>query len=338
MTAPPCGDHPLRPAAVRCATCQRALCDDCFRFRMDGRAACARCAYEASTRRARRASLAVTFLGISAGGGLWAAQRYDLWHEAPLSMLFGGVCALVVAVVIVASGNSRETPAIERRDPDEGPIDEFSSDTRGGVFRARARRVLMAASPRVSASATALVLFASLAATAVALPAALRLPRWVEAELVLGMWWSLVAVTLAVLLYRGFRLRDDFVYFAPWDRPAKPDAPPADPPASRGSRFDGCWGIDGCSGLDAEGCVVGAVVAVALAAAFGLAWVFVELAMPLLFLVMYGLFMRAIGRVANDRHGCEGDLPKALGWGALWSTAYVLPVAVLTALLHALRR
>ena len=87
-----------------------------------------------------------------------------------------------------------------------------------------------------------------------------------------------------------------------------------------------------------SGCIGAIVVAIALAAAFGAAWVFVEVAMPLAFFLMYWLFMRAISSVANDRHGCAGDLGKALGWGALWATIYVLPIAALTWALHALHR
>ena len=62
-----------------------------------------------------------------------------------------------------------------------------------------------------------------------------------------------------------------------------------------------------------------------LAAAFGAAWVAVELAMPVVFLVMYWAFMRAIGRVANDWHDCEGSLGKSLGWGALWARSTWCP-------------
>ena len=185
-----------------------------------------------------------------------------------------------------------------------------------------------------TARATAAVLLGSLAVTAVMLPAAARLPRWIETEIVLGAWWMIVAATLTILLYRGFRLRDDFVYFAPWDRPSEPAA--AAPATKDGSSSN--LGLDGCSGLDAEGCAAAAVITVALAAAFGVAWVLVEFALPVVFLLMYGLFMRAIGRVANDRHGCEGDLAKTMRWGALWATLYVLPLALITALLHALRR
>lgn len=319
----------MRPAVVRCAACGRALCDDCFRFRMDGRPGCARCAYESSTRAARRASLAVTFLGISLGGGFYAARRYDLWAESPGAMLLGGAAALGVAGLIAYSGRDARGITLENRDPAEDPLVEPVPTHGASPYRARARRALMAAAPKVSGRATALVTFACMTAAAVMLPAALHLPRWIEAELVLGIWWAVVAATLATLLYRGFRLRDDFVYFAPWDRPSSNNE---STPKKNGG-IDGCSGFDGCSGMDAEGCLVGAVIAVALAAAFGLAWLLVELALPLVFLLMYGLFMRAIGRVANDRHGCEGDLPRALGWGALWSTVYVLPVALIAALI-----
>jgi hypothetical protein len=310
------------------------LCDDCYRFRMNTRVACARCAYEASTRPARRLSLAVTFLGVSLGGGLYAARRWDLWLEHSLALVLGGAAAVVVAVLLARSGKADEEPEVERRDPSEEPrVDAELGDVRG-VYRGRARHLLMAAAPKVSARATAAVLLGCLAVTAVMLPAAARLPRWVETEIVLGAWWLIVAATLTILLYRGFRLRDDFVYFAPWDRPAEPAEATATTKEGSGSTF----GLDGCSGLDAEGCAAAAVITVALAAAFGVAWVLVEFALPVVFLLMYGLFMRAIGRVANDRHGCEGDLAKALRWGALWSTVYVLPLALINALLHALRR
>lgn len=310
------------------------LCDDCYRFRMSTRAACARCAYEATTRPARRLSLAVTFLGVSLGGGLYAARRWDLWMEHSLALVLGGVAAVGVAVLLARSGKADEEPEVERRDPAEEPlVDAALGDVRG-VYRGRARHLLMAAAPKVSARATAAVLLGSLAVTAVMLPAAARLPRWIETEIVLGAWWMIVAATLTILLYRGFRLRDDFVYFAPWDRPAEPAA--AAPATKDGSSSN--LGLDGCSGLDAEGCAAAAVITVALAAAFGVAWVLVEFALPVVFLLMYGLFMRAIGRVANDRHGCEGDLAKAMRWGALWATLYVLPLALITALLHALRR
>jgi len=331
-----CRDHPTIPAAARCAKCNRPLCDDlCFRYRLEGRPACAPCAYEASTRRARRASLAAAFFFFSVGGGFWLVRRYDLWNEEWAAVLIiGGVAAIGITIALALSSQEERQPELERRDPEHDALDERALAGSASPYRAHARRALLAASPRLSGSATALVVVASLAASAVLLPASLKLPRWVEAELVLALWWVIVAATLAVLLYRGFRLRDDFVYFGPWNRPAPPNDKD---PAKASSSSESSW-ASGCGSLDLEGCAIGLVVMVAMAVAFGAAWIFIELVAPLTLLLMYGLFMRAIGRVANDRHGCEHDLRKSIGWGALWATLYLLPIATLTWALHALHR
>src|SRR6185436_19635838 len=128
-----------------------------------------------------------------------------------------------------------------------------------------------------------------------------------------GLWWLIVTLTLTTLLYRGFRLRDDYVYFLPWDRPAphsetgKARQEKKEPSGGGGwsGCLDGCSIGDGCSGVDGEGCVGALVIGAALAVALGAAWVFVELAMPLVFFLMYWLLMRAIGRVAKDRHDAQ---------------------------------
>lgn len=310
---------------------------------MAGQPACARCAYEASTRPARRVSLAVAFLSIALGGAVVGARRYALVDGQPVALAVGVIGAVVVAVAIAASGRSDGSPDIENRvaseEPAEAPPAGVAAPYR---YRAFARRALMAASPRVSGGATAFVMLACFAASAVLLPASLRLPRWVEVEVVLGAWWIITAGVLATLLYRGFRLRDDFVYFAPWNRPESHPQTPDDPGHQKGdggaSKWsDGCAGLDGCSGVDGEGCAVVLGVVVALAVAFGAAWVLVEYALPLVFFAMYGLFTRAISRVANDRHACEGALVRAIAWGSLWATAYLLPLALVTWCTHALR-
>jgi hypothetical protein len=318
---------------ARCQSCNRPLCDACFRFRVNARPACARCAYEASTRPARRISLAASFFCFALGGGFWAARRYELVPEHAFALVLGAVAAIVVAVLVAGSGKL-EKAEVENRDPDEEAGEEVLATGSASPYRAQVRRVLLAASPKLSGSATALVVIASLAGSAVLLPASVKLPRWVEAEMVLGLWWIIVGVALTVLLYRGFRLRDDYVYFVPWDRPSGAKG-------KGGGALGGCGSGAGCGdlgGLDGEGCAVGLVVIVALAVAFGAAWIMVELLMPLVFFLMYGLFMRAIARAARDRRGCEGDLAKSLGWGALWATIYVAPIAALTWVIHALGR
>lgn len=331
-----CPDHPAVRARARCATCDRLLCNECYRFRLDERPACARCAYESATRARRRVSFASAFLCVTWGGAVWATRRFELWDEhAVLLVLFGAV-ALVVAALIARTAQGERQPALENRDPDEEAAPEL--DHRGNPFRANARRALLAASPRVSGRATAMILVASLAASATLLPASMKLPRWLEVEAVLAAWWAIVATTLVVLLYRGFRLRDDWVYLSPWNRPNLPsNAAPATSakPAARSRWYDGCSPLDGCSGLDGEGFLGALVIGLAVLVGLGVSWVFVELVMPVAFLLMYALFMRAIGRVANDRHGCEGRALAAMGWGALWATLYVCPIALLTWALHA---
>jgi hypothetical protein len=80
------------------------------------------------------------------------------------------------------------------------------------------------------------------------------------------------------------------------------------------------------------------VIALAAAALLGAAWVVAELAMPVAVVVTYMITMRALTRVANDRHGCEGALAKAVGWGALWATLYVAPLAIVTLVVHLFAR
>jgi hypothetical protein len=333
-----CKDHPDVAAVARCAACSRSLCNTCFHFRMNGKPACARCAYEASTRPARRISLAASFLCLSLGGGFWATRRFELVPDHAVLLVLGGFAAVVVAILVATSGRG-EKAAVENRDPDEEASSEEVVQTgSASPYRARVRRVILAASPQVSGSATAVVVIASLAGSAVLLPASVKLPRWLEAEVVLGLWWVIVAGALTVLLYRGFRLRDDYVYFVPWDRPAAEGHKGAG--GGGGSSWsDGCGsGCGDLGALDADGCGGALIVLAALAAALGAAWVMVELVMPVVFLLMYWLFMRAIARAARDRRGCAGDLAKSIGWGAAWATIYVAPIAALTWVVHALGR
>jgi hypothetical protein len=73
---------------------------------------------------------------------------------------------------------------------------------------------------------------------------------------------------------------------------------------------------------------------VLVVAALGLAWLVVELVLPVTFLLAYGLLLAAIARVANDRHGCEGSVGRALFWGFGWASVYLGPLALLVALVH----
>jgi hypothetical protein len=283
----------------------------------------------------------VAFVSVIAFAAFVAIRRFDLWRGEEAGVwVVGAIIVLIAAVFIARSGRSAQSQALEHRDPDDEPdVFEESPGPRG--YGAGARRVLMAASPRISGSATALVLMACFGASAVLMPATVRLPRWVEAELVLGVWWAIVSVVTTTLLYRGFRLRDDFVYFAPWNRPSAPGEAKSgiggSPKAIRTSKDGRSWPnpFEGLQALnDAEGCLVLLAIVIFAGLALGAAWVLVELALPVAFFFMYALFMRAIGRVANDKHDCQGALSRSVLWGTFWATVYVVPIALITWLLH----
>jgi hypothetical protein len=196
------------------------MCGTCLRFSINERPACVRCAYEASTRPQRRLSLAVVFPSFAAGAGFWLVRRYDLWPDQAASLAFAAVVVLLIAGLVGSTARSARGKEVRYREEEEEPqYVEDPMQGAGNPYRAGARRVLLAVSPRVSGKLTALVVLASLVGASILVPASVRLPRWIEAEMVLGLWWLVMAVTLVVLLYRGFRLNDDLVVFMPWDRP-----------------------------------------------------------------------------------------------------------------------
>ena len=67
---------------------------------------------------------------------------------------------------------------------------------------------------------------------------------------------------------------------------------------------------------------------------FGAAWILAELAFPLVFILGYAIILRAVGRVARDRHACQGNALRSIGWGAAWSTIYMLPFAIVIVCVH----
>lgn len=328
---PPCRAHPRRTARAACAQCNARLCNDCYRFRMGGKPACAACAYGASTRTRRWVSLAVSFAGLCLVALFTGMRRYHL-ESAVVALFVIGMVAITVALLYGAARGG--DVAVTKRlvdEADEGP--ESLAGARH-PYRGRLRKVLSHVAPRVSGTTTALVVGSAFLVSGVLLPTALKLPRWIETELVLVAWWVVLSTVLTFLLHRGYRLADDWVYFSPWDRPSADETKPSTPTAkSAKSGVD--WGCsDGCSGIDGEGALVALVVGAALALLLGAAWVLVEIAAPLVCLVVYALVLRAVGRVARDNHHCEGDLARALGWGVGWATLYLLPLAALTGILH----
>jgi hypothetical protein len=73
---------------------------------------------------------------------------------------------------------------------------------------------------------------------------------------------------------------------------------------------------------------------VAIVALFFAAWFVVEVAIPGIAFVTYFLLRGMLARVVNDRHGCAGSWPRAIGWAIIWATVYILPQAALVWVIH----
>jgi hypothetical protein len=172
----------------------------------------------------------------------------------------------------------------------------------------------------ISGKASAALVAVCLIATALLIPWALRRPPWIEAESVLAAWWAIWTAALAGLLYTGRWVSDDYAI----KRPGSP-----------GDWFDSTpvTGVSDVSSISEA--IVVVVLGVLAMVFFALAaWIVVELAIPAVAVVAYLLIRGMLSRVANDRHGCEGRLDRAVLWAVVWATGYTAPLGVAVWLVH----
>jgi hypothetical protein len=159
-----------------------------------------------------------TLTGLSAPALAFFATRHTT-GELALGIWIGVACALPVLFVLVKGSVDRVSNDrnIRRREPGDARPTDAAAPLHVGP-RAVLARVARAAVSDASAAQTTVAVVIAFTATATALPAALRLPRWIELEWVLLAWWAIAATALAVLLYRGSRLVDDheLVFAWPW--------------------------------------------------------------------------------------------------------------------------
>jgi hypothetical protein len=322
-----CANHPLEPARTRCASCSRRLCNTCWQHTADRQPWCALCIAHLETGARARWPLAITLVGIAAAaiavGWRWEA-RHGGDHALLLWASFGVMVAGIAAFLVFRDDARPHGRAIAPREPDEEPA--FDAEARvGHPYRSRLVRAAKVLAPPLSGLAATVVVLLCLALPAALLPVSLGLPRWIEAEIVIGCWWLVWATALSVLLYRGFRLSHDYVLRAP--------SSPIEL-SSSGAKGSGCRNLDAGAGCDpgcgalGEGFALVLVAAVAAVVALGAAWLLVELLLPAIFFLAYALVRGALARVANDEHRCEGSPLRAIGWGTLWATVYVAPLAL----------
>ena len=150
-----------------------------------------------------------------------------------------------------------------------------------------------------------------------------------DVEFVLLGWWFLWTGALAYLLHTGSRVSDDH------------QLPPARNwfSALKGTNSGTSNAATGCLdlsslGFEAEGCMVGVGVVVAIVLLFVGAWFLIEIALPMVAFVMYVLLRSMLAKVANDRHQCKANVIYAVCWGAFWATLYTAPLALLVWVVH----
>src|SRR5262249_34375544 len=64
--------------------------------------------------------------------------------------------------------------------------------------------------PRVSGVRSFFTLLLCMGITALVVPMALKLPAWIEAEVVIAFWWAIWCVALTLFLYNGWLVTHDF--------------------------------------------------------------------------------------------------------------------------------
>ncbi len=183
-------------------------------------------------------------------------------------------------------------------------------------------------SRRLSGRNVAIWVVICLAMTALLIPMVLKLPTWIEVEIVLGTWWLIWCVVLIRILFMGMRVSDDHKlgqptnWFASWFSSNQSQNHSS---SSSGFEF---------SGGDGEGCLVFLGILLALAVLVIGLWVLIEIAIPVIAFLLYIIVRSMLAIVANDRHRCRGSMLRAALWGVIWATLYTLPLAGAVWLVH----
>ena len=188
--------------------------------------------------------------------------------------------------------------------------------------------------PRLSGKASAAWLVVCFGLTAVLIPMVFRLPRWVEFEIVLALWWAVWLAVLTRLLYTGQQVADDHQMREPrnWFSSDKSKQKEQKKDVDR-SWWDGLFFLGELAG-DSEAVAIGCLIVIGLVLLAGLVWFLIEVAIPLVLFLLYFVTRGMLARVVNDRHRCRGQLGRALAWGFVWATLYTAPVAAAVWFVH----
>jgi hypothetical protein len=172
---------------------------------------------------------------------------------------------------------------------------------------------------RVSGKVAALWLVFCLLLTALLIPTVFKLPRWIEFEIVLGIWWVIWLSVLTWFLYRGVRVTDDHTLPQPRNWFSLNRSNPGQATGPNGCLGDGCF----------PAWVIGdelAFLIVAVIVLVGGLWLLIEVAIPVLLFMLYFAARGMLARVVNVDTQNRGHIGSSLFWGLVWATLYTLPL------------
>jgi hypothetical protein len=183
----------------------------------------------------------------------------------------------------------------------------------------------------LSAKRVIALLVVGLAAVALLVPLQLHRPAWIEAEAVLGVWWTLWTVLLTWLLFVGVGLHDDLT--------VSPGTT-----ADDGARWwhsigwldPGQLGEVEWLGADALGCLMPLVVLLLLGVFILLAVMLTEVVFPLVVPLGYAVVLWMLTRVLHHHPACHRNLARSLGLGVWWASVYTAPLALAVVAMHVL--
>jgi hypothetical protein len=181
--------------------------------------------------------------------------------------------------------------------------------------------------PKVSRKPIVILVSLCLILSAILIPVAAKLPKLLEAEIVLAAWWLVWVVALTWLLFRGHGVEDDAFWdgvgdkTGSWKRWFNSSDRSGCSDIGSGCGDLGCFFDDGCGSI---------LLAIAAFILIGLAFLLLfELIVPAIALLLLASIGGMFARAVNDNHHCEGKLGLSLFWGAIWATIYVGPVAAI---------
>jgi hypothetical protein len=315
----PCAVHADAAAEVRCWSCARPMCRECWTQSVDGAPWCDGC-----VALLEEPTPVVLYVAASVvAAGIVGLAAFKLIDDRDAAWIVWGIGAALIGATAYRIHRKAEGARSERKVV--AVPAEVAAPAMTSAYRGHLRRAIRNVSPPISGAAAALLVLVVLALTAGLIPAVLRFSAFVEWQLTIGAWWLVWSATFGTLLFRGWRVAQDTHAMGTMWSQGKGCG--VEMPS-----LDGCNFGHGCS--DPEGCLgaIGMLIVAGLALIF--AWLLVELVLPVIFVAAYWLVVRGLIRVANDHHGCEGDALKSVAWGAIWALLYTAPLAALVWLGH----